>query len=177
MMQSSEAASTAILDAAAAVPPAGTSSVVTRMTFNAAPTEVWKGLMFYEEIGAPPPPLLRMLLPVPIRIEGRALAVGDEARCLYEGGHLLKRLTRIEQGRYYGFDVAEQALAVGRGIRLSGGGYTLRAMGVGRTELAVETRYSSPRRPRWLWQPVETAVCHAFHRFLLASMRRKIEGQ
>jgi hypothetical protein len=151
-------------------------SIVTRMTFNASPTEVWKGLMFYEEIGRRPPFHLRLLLPVPIRTEGRVSEVGDEATCLYEGGHLLKRITRIERGDLYEFEVAEQKLSVGGGMRLSGGRYTLRELPDGRTEVAVETRYVSTRRPRWFWRPLERLVCHWFHRYLLGSMRHQIES-
>ena len=96
------------------------------MIFAAPPERVWKGLVFYEELGGRPPWHLRLLLPVPIGTEGKVSAVGDEATCLYEGGHLLKRITRIEQGDLYEFEVAEQALSVGGGMRLSGGRYTLR---------------------------------------------------
>ena len=95
-------------------------SVVTRMTFDAPPPEVWRGLMFYEELGGRPPLHLRLLLPVPIRTEGKISEVGDEALCLYEGGHLLKRLTRIERGDLSRIEVAEQALSVGQGGALLG---------------------------------------------------------
>ena len=153
------------------------SSIVTRMNFAASPAQVWKGLLFYEEIGGRPPTYLRLLLPVPIRTEGKVSEVGGEAMCLYEGGHLLKRVTRIDPGHFYEFEVAEQALSVGGGMRLSGGRYTLRELADGLTEVAVETRYLSTRWPRWFWRPLERLVCHWFHRYLLGAMRREIESQ
>jgi hypothetical protein len=153
------------------------SSIVTRMSFAASPAQVWKGLLFYEEIGRRPPVHLRLLLPVPIRTEGKVSEVGGEAMCLYEGGHLLKRVTRIEPGHFYEFEVAEQSLSVGGGMRLSGGRYTLRELAEGVTEVAVETRYLSTKWPRWFWRPLEKMVCHWFHRYLLRSMRRTIESQ
>ena len=162
-------------DSMAAV--AQASAVITRMTVAASPARVWQGLIFYEEIGERPPLYLRLLLPVPIRTEGRISEVGDEAKCLYEGGHLLKRLTRIEKGDLYEFEVAEQELAVGGGMRLSGGRYTLHELADGQTELAIETRYVSTKWPRWFWEPLERLVCHWFHRYLLGSMRRAIELQ
>ena len=152
-------------------------SIVTRMNFSAAPAQVWDGLMFYEQIEEPPPLHLRLLLPLPIRTEGRKSAVGDEAMCLYQSGHLLKRVTQIDRCRYYGFDVVEQNLAIGRGLTLSGGCYTLRELPGGRTEVAVTTRYVSGKRPGWLWKPIEATVCHLFHRHLLSAMRRKIESR
>ena len=151
-------------------------SVVTRMVFAAPPDRVWKGLVFYEELGGRPPLHLRLLLPVPIRTVGKVSAVGDEATCLYEGGHLLKRITRIEQGDLYEFEVAEQALSVGGGMQLSGGRYTLRSLPDGQTEVSVETRYLSRKWPRWFWRPLENMVCHLFHRYLLGRMRRQVEA-
>lgn len=150
-------------------------SVVTRMVFDAPPSEVWRGLVFYEELSGRPPLYLRLLLPVPIRHEGRISQIGDQTKCLYQRGYLLKRLTGIRKGELYEFEVAEQALAFGGGMRLSGGRYALRELPDGRTEVAVETRYSSRRWPRWFWGPLERMVCHWFHRYLLGSMRRQIE--
>lgn len=151
-------------------------SVVTRAIFAASPDQVWKVLMFYEEVGQPPPLHLRLLLPVPIRTEGRISEVGDEMTCVYEGGHLRKRTTRIAFGDHYEFEVTEQALSFGGGIRLSEGCFALRVLPDGRTEVSLETRYRSGRSPRWLWKLPERMVCHAFHRHLMGSMRRRIES-
>lgn len=152
------------------------SSVVTQMSFAASPTRVWQGLKFYEEIDEPPPLHLRLLLPVPLGTDGRKSEVGGEAECLYEGGHLLKRVTRVQPSRLYEFEVAEQELSVGGGMRLCGGCYALRELADGRTEVSLQTRYVSSRWPRWFWKPVEHLVCHWFHRYLLASIRRTIES-
>lgn len=150
------------------------SSVRTTMILSASPAEVWERLMFYEQIDVPPPLYLRLLLPAPIATLGDKSRVGDEARCLYEGGHLIKRVTGIDRERLYVFSVVEQTVVVGGGMRLSGGHYALRALDDGRTEVTVETRYASHKRPRWLWQPIEHAVCHAFHRHILRAMRDSV---
>jgi hypothetical protein len=150
-------------------------SIVTRMNFSASPEQVWSGLMFYEQIEGRPPLHLRLLLPLPIRTDGSKSAVGDEAICLYEGGHLLKRVTHVDTLRHYGFEIVEQNLAVRGGLILSGGCYTLRELPGRRTEVAVTTRYVSRKRPGWLWRPIEAIVCHLFHRHLLSAMRRKID--
>lgn len=153
-----------------------TTSIVSRMTFSAPAAEVWKALIFYEQVEGRPPFYLRLLLPIPIRAEGQVSKVGDEATCLYEGGFLLKRITKIVHSETYEFEVAEQALSFGGGIRLSGGGYALRSLAGGGTEVAIETRYTSSKWPRYLWQPLEKTVCHWFHRYLLGSMRRQLEA-
>ena len=151
--------------------------VTTQMVFNTPPARTWEQLMFYEQIDAPPPFYLRMLLPVPIRTEGRKSQVGDQALCIYKEGHLIKRVTQVEPGRLYAFEVIEQDLAVGNGMRLSNGSYTMREISGGRTEVSLLTRYSSPKRPRWLWAPVEAAVCHLFHRHILSAIRRSLRAE
>jgi len=151
------------------------SEVLTSMTFSAPAERVWERLMFYEQIDARPPLHLRLLLPVPIRTEGAKSHVGDQALCLYRGGHLIKRVTRAERGRCYAFEVIEQQLTVGGGMRLSGGHYTLEELGPGATQVTIATRYLSPKRPRWLWGPIEAWVCHSFHRHILRAMRRDAE--
>ena len=150
--------------------------VVTKLEVATSPARVWDSLMFYESIEGTPPLLLRLLLPAPIRTVGSKSKVGDEATCLYQGGHLLKQVTHIEPQRLYEFRVSEQQLAVGRTIKLSGGYYALRELAPNRTELSIMTRYTSRNRPRALALPVETTVCHLFHHYLLNSIRRKAEA-
>ena len=152
-------------------------SIVTRTKFAVLPEQAWDGLVFYEQIAERPPLALRLLMPLPIRTEGRKTEVGDEARCLCVGGHLIKRVTQIERGRRYEFEVIEQNLAVGGGIRLLGGSYTLSELPNGCTEVALSTRYMSPKRPRWLWKPVEAVFCHIFHRHILGAMRHNAESR
>lgn len=147
-------------------------SVATALTFPASPEKIWNRVMFYEQIPYLPPLYLRLLLPAPHRAEGRCSEVGDEIRCVYEKGYLVKRLIRIDRCRYCHFDVVEQELAFGGGIRLTGGSYTLRPLPDGSTRVKLETRYVSPRRPAWFWKPIEASVCHAFHRHILGAMRR-----
>jgi hypothetical protein len=150
-------------------------AVVTTMSVSASPRRTWQSLVFYEEVKERPPWFLRLLLPVPVRTQGEKSRVGGEAICLYESGHLLKRTTHIVENELYQFEVVEQQLPVGGSMRLHGGWYRLRELADGRTELAVQTRYVSSKRPRWLWRPLERFVCHLFHRFLLRSVQRKAE--
>jgi hypothetical protein len=154
--------------------PAAPLSVVTAMRFPASSRRAWDGLMFFEQIARRPPLYLRLLLPAPVRAEGRRSAVGDQTRCVYENGHLLKRLTEVIPERRCGFEVVEQRLAIRGGIRLAGGSYTLSGLPDGSTRVELETRYVALQRPRWLWRRIETAVCHAFHRHILGAMRREL---
>jgi hypothetical protein len=153
-----------------------TDRVVTRMNVLASAAQVWTSLMYYESIEESPPWLLRVLLPRPIRTVGSKSAVGDQATCLYEGGHLLKQVTRLERRRLYEFCVVEQNLRIGGRVALSGGSYGLAERPDGTTDLTVMTGYVSRNRPRWLALPVERLACHLFHRHLLRSIKRKAEA-
>ena len=52
----------------------------------------------------------------------------------------------------------------------------LLALPGGSTRLEIETRYDRSWRPRWLGRRIEAAVCHAFHRYLLGALRRRVES-
>lgn len=173
------AASVALVESAqaSAVPAEHGATIVTRMSFASPPKRAWEGLMFYEQVDQRPPFYLRWLLPVPVRTIGRKSEVGDEARCIYETGHLIKRVTQVEVGRLYAFAVTEQELEIGGGMRLSHGSYELAPRPGGGTEIAATTHYVSRRAPRWLWRRVEAQVCHVFHRHILRAMRREIDGR
>lgn len=149
--------------------------IETRMTFRASIERAWNGLRFYEEVPDRLPMALRFLLPVPLRVVGTKSRVGDEARCLYDRGELVKRVTRIDEGSHLRFDVHEQRLRFGGGLRLLGGSYSLRPLTNASTEVVLETRYRGGRRPHWLWRPVEAVVGHLFHRHILRAMRRTVE--
>lgn len=150
--------------------------VATSMKIAAPRARVWERLMFYEQLDQRPPWHLRLLLPVPIRTIGEKSRVGDEARCLYEGGHLIKRITAVDPGHVYAFDVIEQSLPVGGGMTLVGGEYRLDEPQPNVTVMTLSTRYVSARRPRWMWRSIEAAVCHSFHRHILRAIRRNVEA-
>jgi hypothetical protein len=151
-------------------------SVTTCHDFFAAADAVWDALMFYEEIAEDRPFLLRRFLPTPIGTRGCKSQIGSDVKCRYVGGHLLKRVTHIVQGRNYTFEIVEQNLALG-GIRLLGGDYTLRMLSKDCTRVALATHYASPHCPRWLFGRLEAAVCHSFHRYILSAMQSNISSR
>jgi hypothetical protein len=151
-------------------------SVTTCQDFFAPADAVWNALMFYEEIAEDRPFFLRRFLPTPIGTQGCKSEVGSDVKCQYVGGHLIKRVTGIVQGRNYAFEIVEQNLAL-NGIKLLGGDYTLRELSKDRTRVALATHYASPNSPRWLFGRVEAAVCHSFHRYILSAMQSNISSR
>ena len=80
-------------------------AVATRIRFDASSEAVWNHLLFYEEVPGHPPFPLRVLLPRPVRTEGVKTRVGATVRCAYSGGHLVKRITRVEPPHLLQFEV------------------------------------------------------------------------
>jgi hypothetical protein len=130
----------------------------------------WTGLRFYEDIPTRPSPLLRLILPTPVRSEGQKLQPGGVVRCTYEGGHLIKRVTLAEPPGFLRFEVLEQDLGIEHCISLAEGSYEIRDDGTG-CQVLLTTAYRGHLRPRFLWRPVERALAHAVHLHILRGMR------
>jgi hypothetical protein len=157
----------------------GLAFAVSTAAVLAAPAgRVWRSLLFYEELEQAPPPLLRLLLPRPLRSEGRKEA-GHLVRCTYEGGHILKLITLITEERLIAFEVVEQQLGIAGGIVLLGGSNAVEPLTEHITRVTLTTRYRRRRRRR-LVEPLvaaaESKVVHAFHRHLIDGVRRRATG-
>jgi hypothetical protein len=147
--------------------------VITASELRATPAQVWEGLLFFEQVPDPPPFLLSLFLPSPRNAEGCRSQIGDEARCVYAQGYLVKRITAVIPHRLLAFEVIEQDLKIGRGIRLEGGSYRLAKTERG-TRVVLETRYRAPAFLGVLWRPLEAIVGHAFHRHLIDALGHQL---
>ena len=156
---------------------AAPSRVVTAARLAAAPAEVFDRLLFFEEIRRRPPLLLGLLLPRPLCTDGPRTRAGDETSCLYQGGRLVKRTTRMVRPSTLEFEIVLQELPIRSGIRLVGGRYALAATSDGSTDIEIETRYEGGARPRRLWRRIEAAVAHAFHRHLIGAIEDELKIQ
>ena len=120
--------------------------------------------------------MARSPAPRPLGTDGPRARPGDETRCLYRSGRIVKRVTRALSPSTLEFDVVLQDLPIRSGIRLVGGRYSLAAGGDGSTRIEIETRYEGGARPRRLWRPIEAAVAHAFHRHLIGAISDELES-
>ena len=147
-----------------------THDVVTRAAVPASPQEVWRRIVFYEEVPHRPPMLLRLLLPVPLRTSKPSLVAGALVQCSYSGGgHLMKRITEVKSPSLVRFEVIEQRLGVEQYLTTVAGSYDIRDSGDG-SEVALTTIYRGHLRPRWLWRGPERWLAHALHRHILGGM-------
>jgi hypothetical protein len=147
--------------------------VVTTMRWPLTRDEVWRGLLFYEEVPRRPWLLLRLFLPRPIRTEGGKKTVGDIVRCTYDGGHLVKRITRADAGRAIEFEVLEQDLGIEGCVAMGNGSYEIRETLDG-SEVLLTTCYHGHLRPRFLWRPIERYIARSLHRHILEGMRETL---
>ena len=145
-------------------------AVTTRIRLDAPPEAVWKVLRFYEEIPNRPGPFLSALLPLPVRSEGEKTRVGASIRCIYEGGHLVKRITVSEPPHLLRFEVLEQNLGIENSVSMGEGSYEIQPR-EGGSEVLLTTQYVGHLRPRFLFRPVERMLAHHVHRHILEGMR------
>ncbi|HVO89359.1 MAG TPA: hypothetical protein VMV45_12515 [Casimicrobiaceae bacterium] len=150
-------------------PGQSTDAVTTTATFRVQPEHMWDNIVFYEDVEHPPPLLLRMFLPTPVRTDGGAKDVGTMVECTYAHGKLVKRITEIDPPRLLRFDVVGQHLGIERCITTLGGSYAIQPSG-DHCEVALTTRYRAHLRPRWLWRSFERLLAHQLHRHILAGM-------
>lgn len=157
---------------------ATTEGVRTTVHFEAPPEEVWRSMLFYEEVPYRPMRLLRLFLPTPIRTDGAKTCVGATIRCTYDGGYLEKRITTAEPGRSLSFEVLVQELGIEDCISMGGGSYELQSDGDGGgSGVALTTHYRGHLRPRWLWRPFERYLAHRLHHHILEGMRVVLKGE
>ncbi len=145
-------------------------AVTTSIQMDASPQVVWKILRFYEEVPKRPGMLLLVLLPRPIRTEGEKTQIGTKVRCVYEGGHMVKRITAAEPGHLLRFEVLEQHLGIENCVSTDEGSYKILPAGNG-SEIFLTTHYRGHLRPRFLWRPLERSLAHHVHRHILEGMR------
>ena len=144
-------------------------AVTTSQELFAPPEAVWQCLMFYEDVPRRPWPLLRLILPQPLRSEGNKLTVGGLVRCTYDRGYLLKRTNNVESARLLSFEVVDQQLGIERYARAERGCYALEATARG-TRVTLTTVYQARLSPRLIWRPLERYLCHRLHRHILVGM-------
>ncbi len=154
--------------------PVAVEEVVTTRILAADAMTAWDSLVFYEEVGAEPPRLAKIGIPYPLGTEGIVDEVGDTKRCLYEGGHLVKRITDFRPGEHFAFDVIEQVGIEDRSVELIDGSFEFEEVAPGRTLVTLTTRYRPLLQARAAWRPFEYAVVHVLHDHVLDWMARNV---
>lgn len=148
-------------------------SVQTKLHIPASPEAVWKQILFYEEISATPPLLLRALIPRPLHTSGDKTTPGSTILCTYQLGHLLKQITALEPVRLIEFEVVAQKLGIESCVTARSGSYRICPTPRG-AEVVLTTNYQSHLHPRSLFRPFERLAIHRLHRHILNGMRHAV---
>jgi hypothetical protein len=148
--------------------------VSTTLWFDAAPLDVWKSIVTFEEVSASPPLWWRAFLPVPVSTKGDKSQPGNEVICLYRTGALTKKIMAAEKGACLRFVVTHQKIGIEQHVKVIEGSYRLKVCGRG-TEVALTTVYRSFHAPRWMWKPLESFFVRGLHRHILKAMLRKVQ--
>lgn len=136
-------------------------AVTTERVVIGEPEDVWRELMFFEDVRTRPPLLMRIALPRPLWTEGSMANVGDRRVCVYTAGRLTKEITAVTPAQELAFRVVEQEFEPA--AVLTGGSFRVEPAGPGRTRLTLETRYVPVHSPRVLWRIAEFVGVRTLH--------------
>jgi hypothetical protein len=152
-------------------------SIETTATLPVDAATAFESIMFYEEVRHPPPLILRIGLAHPLFTSGSSQRVGDVKSCIYNKGHITKRITAIEPARRLAFEVIEQDIGYEIDVRLVGGAFEFEPLPDGSTRITLVTEYEPLLNPRWCWRPFERYAVHTLHEHVIEGMRRLATGE
>lgn len=136
--------------------------VVTQIEVPGKSQDVFEKLHFYEGSELTPPRILKIALPNPLRVEGNMFEEGAIVKCLYEEGHLVKKMTSVEENKLVAFDVIKQVNIEDRSVRLISGKISLEESG-DKVIVTMTTRYVPKLGARLLWRQSERLIVKALH--------------
>ncbi|MBI1891357.1 MAG: hypothetical protein HYS18_11975 [Burkholderiales bacterium] len=153
------------------------SSAMTTMSIQAAKSNVWKKVGFYEHVKHEPTWLLKLSLPVPQEVEGHHGKVGDTCRCKYsDGGYLTKRITNIVDESRIEFEIIEQSIRYQDTVKLLGGYIEVEEVDDSLSIVHMVTYYENCIQPQALSSVFIDKVIKTMHRFVIEDMRLQLEG-
>lgn len=157
--------------------PQSKETVTTAVTMPADSGRAFDAIMFYEEVTHRPPLILRIGLAHPLFTTGSSQHVGDVKTCVYNKGHITKRITEVAAGKRLAFEVIDQQIGYERDVRLTSGSFEFETLPNGFTRVTLNTEYEPLLRPRWCWRPFEQYAMHTLHKHVLEGMRRRVAGE
>lgn len=147
-------------------------TIITTRIVDGTPEELWESIQFYEEVEGHRPRLLVLALPKPLYTRGSIDEPGDEKQCVYDKGHITKRVTEVKPGEVLAFDVIEQIDFENRSVRLISGRFLFEPVDECRTRITLETTYEPKLQARPIWRPYEIAVTRELHEHVIFGMEQ-----
>jgi hypothetical protein len=152
-----------------------TETVVSSITIDATPEDVWDALLEFDRVEGPKPLLMRCGLPIPESCTTEGTGVGSQRTCHFNSGFVRERVTRWEPGQCLEFDVVDVQLPGRHWLGFQGAKYTLETTDTGQTLVKRTTIVTSTLRPAIYWQFFERLGTETEHEYILKSLRAELE--
>jgi len=163
--------------------------VTTSIEVNAPPEAVWRHVVSFSDITAPPAWYFRTGLAYPLRARIDGSGIGAVRHCEFTTGAFIEPITAWDAPRRLAFDVAAQPAPLQEWspypavyaphldgfFRTSRGEFRLVAIDGGRTRLEGTTWYSLDMQPATYWNSIADTVLHAVHRRVLEHVKAQAE--
>lgn len=164
--------------------------VSTSIEVDAPPDRVWRHVVAFSEIDAPPAWYFRFGLAYPLRARIEGTGVGAVRRCEFTTGAFIEPITAWEPPGRLAFDVVEQPPPLQEWspygpiytphlrnyFRTTRGEFRLTALEGNRTRLEGHTWYSLRMGPARYWTSIADAILHGIHRRVLEHVKAQAEG-
>ncbi|HYF14971.1 MAG TPA: hypothetical protein VD971_07870 [Phycisphaerales bacterium] len=155
-------------------------TVTTQREVGVPAARAFAALQFYEEVHANPPWILRVGLARPLHVRRHPPAEGDVRTCVYNKGHITKRVDEVVAGRRLAFTVTDQQIGYERDVRLAGGSFEFEPVGPERCVVRLRTSYEGRLGPRFAWRWGEALAIRTLHNHVIDGIeidaRRAAEG-
>ena len=170
-------------------PPPPVGEVVSVVHVAAPPEVVWRHVVSFSELDAPPAWLFRLGVAYPVRATIDGAGVGAVRRCEFSTGAFVEPITTWDEPRRLAFDVVAQPPAMHEWspyrtvaarhldgyLAVSGGEFRLSPDGGG-TRLEGRTRYAMRVFPAAYWRLWSDAIIHGIHGRVLDHVRALAEA-
>ena len=148
--------------------------VVSTVTVNASPEQVWRSVVSFPPIDAPPEAIFAIVaMPIEARIDGHD--PGATRRCIFTNGTFIEPIRVWQEPRELTFGVQEQPAGLDRYIDVTQGQFLLTANPDGTTTLRGTTWYRLRVFPLAYWRFWTETFLHAIHLRVLEHVKRIAE--
>ena len=175
----------------AAMPSPGGRIVLTSIDVDAPAETVWRHVVSFSDITAPPRWYLRTGLAYPLRARLEGTGVGAVRHCEFTTGAFVEPITVWDAPRRLAFDVVSQppplqewspyarvyAPHLDGFFRTSHGEFRIVTLADGRTRLEGRTWYTLRMQPAQYWTVIADGILHAIHTRVLEHIKREAEGR
>jgi hypothetical protein len=163
--------------------------VTTSIVVDAPIADVWKQVVSFSKIEAPPDGIFRLGIAYPIEARIDGMGVGATRYCIFSTGSFVEPITVWDAPHRLAFDVAQnpppmkeltfydalQAPHLHSTMISHRGELRLEESG-GRVTLSGTTWYTHALFPQFYWGPLSDAIIHRIHQRVLAHIKRQAEN-